>query len=98
MRSLDFEPPDLEAFRCLSLAYSAGRAGQTAPARLSAANEVAVDAFLEGLIAWTEIADVVEEALDGHDDTPAESIEAILDVDRRARRDATEIIQRKVAA
>ena len=48
---LDFEPPDLDAFPCLGLAYAAGRAGGTAPAWLNAANEVAVDAFLAGRIA-----------------------------------------------
>ncbi len=45
---LDFEPPDVDAFRCLRLAYQAGRAGGTAPAALNGANEVAVAAFLEG--------------------------------------------------
>src|SRR5437764_9321242 len=57
-RSLDFEVPDLETFPCLSLAYQAGRIGGTAPAWLNAANEVAVAAFLESVIAWTSIADV----------------------------------------
>ena len=47
---LDFEPPDLDAFPCLGLAYEAGRAGGTAPAWLNAANEVAVAAFLDGRI------------------------------------------------
>ncbi len=57
--SLDFEVPDLGTFPCLALAYEAGRAGGTAPAILSAANEVAVEAFLAGRIAWTDIAAVV---------------------------------------
>ena len=48
---LDFEPPDHDAFPCLGLAYAAGRAGETAPAWLNAANEVAVEAFLEGRLA-----------------------------------------------
>ena len=48
--TLDFEPPDLDTFRCLDLAYEAGRAGGTAPAVLSGANEVAVEAFLAGRI------------------------------------------------
>src|SRR3546814_428087 len=55
---LDFEPPDLEAFPCLGLAYQAGRAGELAPATLNAANEVAVEAFLAGRIRWTTIPDV----------------------------------------
>jgi 1-deoxy-D-xylulose-5-phosphate reductoisomerase len=67
-RQLEFEPPDREAFPCLGLAYEAGRAGGTAPAWLNAANEVAVQAFLDKLISWTEIADVISETLDGHDE------------------------------
>ncbi|MCA1691525.1 MAG: 1-deoxy-D-xylulose-5-phosphate reductoisomerase, partial [Actinobacteria bacterium] len=51
-RRLDFEPPDLAAFPCLALAYEAGEAGGSAPAWLNAANEVAVQAFLDGLIPW----------------------------------------------
>ena len=54
---LDFEPPDLEAFPCLALAYEAGRIGGTAPAWLSGANEVAVEAFLAGRIPWMGIAE-----------------------------------------
>jgi 1-deoxy-D-xylulose-5-phosphate reductoisomerase len=56
--TLTFEPPDLEAFPCLALAYEAGRAGGGAPAVLSGANEVAVEAFLERRIPWLGIADV----------------------------------------
>src|SRR5207245_4942506 len=61
--SLTFEPPDLDAFPCLGLAYSAARAGGTAPAVLSGANEVAVEAFLAGRLPWLGIADVVGEVL-----------------------------------
>ena len=68
---LDFEPPDLEAFPCLGLAYAAGRAGGTAPAWISAANEVAVEAFLEGQIAWRDIAAVIAATLDRHDGAAA---------------------------
>ena len=60
---LDFEPPDPTAFPCLGLAYAAGRVGGTAPAWLNAANEVAVDAFLKGLMPWATIADVIQETL-----------------------------------
>lgn len=83
--SLNFEPPDRTAFRCLDLAYEAGRRGGTAPAWLSAANEVSVDAFLQGLMPWTGIAEMNEELLEAHDGTPADSLEAVLDADRRAR-------------
>ncbi len=71
LRRLDFEPPDLQAFGCLALAYEAGRRGETAPAWLNAANEVAVAAFLDGLISWVSIADVLREVLDRHDGTKA---------------------------
>jgi 1-deoxy-D-xylulose-5-phosphate reductoisomerase len=90
---LDFEPPDLEAFACLSLAYAAGRAGQTAPAFLSAANEVAVEAFLAGEIRWVDIAAVIAAALDRHDGTPASDADAVIEVDRRARAVAREQIE-----
>ena len=77
-RPLDFEPPDLATFRCLALAYEAGRAGGSAPAWLSAANEVAVEAFLAGAIRWDQIADVCNAALDRHD--------LVVPIDGRRRR------------
>ena len=98
LRRLDFALPDVVAFRCLAIAYEAGRAGATAPAWLSAANEVAVDAFLRGLIPWLGIADVVEEALGQWDATPADSTEAVLDADERARAAALAIVDRRAAA
>ena len=64
---LEFEQPDRSLFRCLDLAYRAGRAGDLAPAWLNAANEVAVAAFLDGRIPWPAIAEVVEGTLDRYD-------------------------------
>jgi 1-deoxy-D-xylulose-5-phosphate reductoisomerase len=90
--SLNFEPPDLEAFGCLALAFEAGRAGETAPAWLSAANEVAVDAFLNGVIGWSAIAAVNERSLDLWDNAVADSVDAVLDADRRARGVAAKIV------
>jgi 1-deoxy-D-xylulose-5-phosphate reductoisomerase len=87
---LDFEPPDLEAFPCLALAYAAGRAGGTAPAWISAANEVAVEAFLEGQIAWRDIAAVIAATLDRHDGAPSTDAGAVIDADSQARRIAHE--------
>jgi 1-deoxy-D-xylulose-5-phosphate reductoisomerase len=89
---LDFEPPDREAFPCLDLAYAAGRAGETAPAWLSAANEEAVAAFLDGRIRWVEISDVLKEVLDRHDGTKAASVDVVMEVDRAARRIANSVI------
>lgn len=89
---LDFEPPDLEAFPCLGLAYRAGRAGGSAPATLNAANEVAVQAFLDGRIRWIDIPDVLDAVLDRHDGGGADTLEQVLDADDMARRVATDII------
>jgi 1-deoxy-D-xylulose-5-phosphate reductoisomerase len=90
--TLDFEPPDRRTFACLDLAYAAGRSGGTAPAWLSAANEVAVDAFLSGRIGWPAIAAVLGDALDRWDGAPANSLEAVLDADRAGRRCAHELL------
>src|SRR6185436_21046411 len=95
---LDFEPPDLDAFPCLGLAYEAGRMGETAPAWLNAANEVAVAAFFDGLIPWLAIADVLRRTLDRHDGTKAESADVVIDVDRRARLEARRVIERHETA
>ena len=91
---LDFEPPDVGLFRCLPLAYAAGRAGGTAPAWLSGANEVVVEAFLAGRVPWLAIADVLEAVLDRHDGGMADSVEAVMDADRRAREAAAAIVAR----
>ncbi len=91
---LDFETPDVDAFACLGLAYAAGRTGETAPAWLNAANEVAVAGFLAGRLRWTQIADVLGAALDLYDGTAATDLETVIDSDQRARRAAGEVIER----
>jgi 1-deoxy-D-xylulose-5-phosphate reductoisomerase len=91
---LDFEPPDFDAFPCIGLAYQAGRAGGTAPAVLSAANEVAVAAFLDGRIPWTRISDVIAETLEGHDVADPQTVDDILAADGWSRRRATEVLGR----
>ena len=85
LRRLDFEPPDTALFRCLPLAYQAGRIGGTAPAWLSAANEVVVEAFLSGRIGWLDIADVLDRALDRHDGAVADSVDAVMAADAGGR-------------
>jgi len=92
---LDFEPPDLDAFPCLRLAYEAGRAGELAPATLNAANEVAVAAFLDGRIPWIAIPDVLNAVLDRHDGGVADSVDAVIDADRRGRLAATAVIEER---
>lgn len=83
---LDFEVPDRATFRCLDLAYQAGRVGGTAPAWLSAANEIAVEAFLAGRIAWSKIAGVIEQTMQHHDGVSPTTVEDILNADASARR------------
>jgi len=90
---LDFEDPDIETFRCLQLALDAGRAGGTAPAAMNAANEVAVAAFLEDRIGFTDIDRIVATVLDGHDGATLESIAQVEEVDTRARDAAHTIIK-----
>jgi 1-deoxy-D-xylulose-5-phosphate reductoisomerase len=96
--ALTFEPPDREAFPCLGLAYDAGRAGGLAPAWLNAANEVAVQAFLDGRIAWRRIADVIRATLDGPSGSPAGAVTAddVYDADRAARSVAAAAVERMV--
>jgi 1-deoxy-D-xylulose-5-phosphate reductoisomerase len=83
--SLTFEAPDRTLFKCIDLAYEAGRQGGAAPAWLNAANEVAVDAFLNRSLRWLSIADVVAETLDRCDGSPLETVDDVLEADRRAR-------------
>jgi 1-deoxy-D-xylulose-5-phosphate reductoisomerase len=87
---LDFELPDIDTFRCLPLAYAAGRSGGVAPAWLSAANEVAVGAFLTGEISWGQIAEVCKSTLDRHDAGVPTSVGDVIEADLAARRVAAE--------
>jgi len=93
LRRLDFETPDHATFRCLDLAYAAGRAGGSAPAWLSAANEVAVDAFLAGRISWLQIADVNDATLQRHDGADLRTVDDVLAADAEARRIALDIVK-----
>jgi 1-deoxy-D-xylulose-5-phosphate reductoisomerase len=82
---LDFEAPDTVTFRCLALGYAAGRCGGTAPAWLSAANEVAVDAFLGGSLRWPQIGEVCDAVLQRHESGADATVDDIIAADRRAR-------------
>jgi 1-deoxy-D-xylulose-5-phosphate reductoisomerase len=92
LKSLSFEPPDLQRFPCLRLAYAALRAGGTAPAVLNAANEVAVDAFLAGRLPFTGIARVIADTLDQVSVRPADDIAAVMTADAQARRAAARVM------
>ena len=87
---LGFERPDLEAFPCLRLALEAGRAGGTAPCVLNAADEVAVGAFLEGRIAFTAIASIVEQVLELMPSREVSHFDDLFATDAEARRRTTE--------
>ncbi|MFE0499824.1 1-deoxy-D-xylulose-5-phosphate reductoisomerase [Lysobacter soli] len=89
---LDFEPPDLDAFPCLRLAFEALLAGGTAPAVLNAANEVAVSAFLQRRIGFLAIPALVEDTLAALPSTPATSLAALRDADAQARRHAAQAV------
>ncbi|MDH5302327.1 MAG: 1-deoxy-D-xylulose-5-phosphate reductoisomerase [Gammaproteobacteria bacterium] len=91
---LDFRPADFARFPCLRLAYESLRAGGTASTVLNAANEIAVDAFLNETIRFTDIPKVIEQTLADVPVTDADNLERILGADQRARMIALEHIAR----
>jgi 1-deoxy-D-xylulose-5-phosphate reductoisomerase len=94
---LVFEPPDLERFPCLGLAYRAIESGGAAPAVLNAANEVAVAAFLDGRLRFVDIAAVVAEALDRHGAEEARDLDDLERADGRGRAAAERLLARGAA-
>ena len=92
LSTLHFEPPDVDRFPCISLAYRALRAGGTMPATLNAANEEAVRGFIEERILLTDIPRVIENVMNQHQICPADKLEAVLDADRDARAAAQSMI------
>lgn len=91
----DFKEPDMQRFPCLRLAYEALSAGGTAPAILNAANELAVEAFLEGRLGFMEISTIVEKSLEQLAVSPVTDLGALLRVDAEARDVAKELIERR---
>jgi len=83
--TLDFFEPDMEKFPCLKLCVEAGKTGGTAPAAINAANEVAVELFLNKKIAFTDIAKIVGNALNEHKPVKADSVDVIMEVDKEVR-------------
>ena len=94
LRRLDFEPPDTDKFRSIRLAYDVVQRGGTAGAILNGANEAAVAAFLARRVRFGQITRLAEAALQSIDVTPADSLEVVLDADRRARA----FVEEKLAA
>ncbi|MDG9875454.1 1-deoxy-D-xylulose-5-phosphate reductoisomerase [Pseudomonas juntendi] len=91
---LDFQAPDEQRFPCLRLARQAAEAGNSAPAVLNAANEVAVQAFLERRIRFPEIAGMIEQVLEQEPVVPLPSLDAVFAADQRARELSREWLRR----
>jgi len=89
---IHFEAPDLERFPALGLAYAAGKTGKTMPAVMNAANEVAVNCFLNGELRFLQIAEVVTRVMAGHQPLPQPALETIMEADAWAREEAARII------
>ncbi len=92
MGDLTFEAPDFERFPCLQLAMDAMEMGQTLPAVLNAANEIAVQAFLDELIPYKDIAELIRMAMQNHRPVPLQELEDVLEADRWARAETTKLI------
>jgi len=88
LRSLEFEDPDVERFPSLELARKAGEVGGTLPAVLNAANEVAVEAFVNRRISFLEITETVRKTMDRHRVVAHPTLEQILEADAWARKAA----------
>lgn len=94
LKTLTFEPPDLARFPCLALAYQAMEISPAAPAALSAANEVAVEAFLNRKIGFLDIPRLVEKTMNESPNFPVNTIADVLAVDHWARARARELMSR----
>jgi 1-deoxy-D-xylulose-5-phosphate reductoisomerase len=92
MASLQFHRPDFARFPCLALAFEALGAGGTAPALLNAANEVAVQAFLERRIGFRDIDRVIARVMHENPHGAASSIDAVIEQDARARSAAAQVV------
>lgn len=91
---LDFGPVDPVTFPALGLSYEAGRRGGTAPTWLNAANEVAVEAFLQDRVTWGEISSIIDEVLSLYNDEEATSVEVVFAADSSARAYALDVVKK----
>ena len=92
LAKLTFEPPDYKRFPCLQLAKDAINIGQTMPAVLNAANEIAVQAFLDEEILYKDIPEMIRMAMHNHQTRPVHAIEDVLEADRWAREETRKLI------
>jgi 1-deoxy-D-xylulose-5-phosphate reductoisomerase len=92
-QDLTFQKPDLNKFPCLALAFKACKIGKTMPAVLNAANEIAVNAFLKNRISFTDIARIVDQAMEAHTVKPKPALSDILAADRETRKMASVLVK-----
>ena len=92
---LSFFPPDPERFPCLTLAYRSIQIGETLPAVLNAANEIAVSAFLEGSLKFTDLPLLIQQVMNQHEVKPVKTVEDILRADQWGREKSTALLQER---
>jgi 1-deoxy-D-xylulose-5-phosphate reductoisomerase len=92
VRRMDFEEPNLERFPCLRLAYEAIKKGGIIPTILNAANEIAVEAFLNERVRFTDIPIIIERCMEKFEVKPANTLDIILGADQQARLVSQQII------
>jgi 1-deoxy-D-xylulose-5-phosphate reductoisomerase len=92
VKQLDFEQPDLQRFPCLRLAYEAINAGGIMPTVLNAANEIAVDAFLNEQVKFTDIPNIIEQCMGKFTAKKADGLDEVLEIDQQARIISQQII------
>ena len=93
--TLTFEKPDMDTFRCLSLAYKAIKCGGTMPAVMNGANEIAVSAFLDDKIGFLAIADIIEKTMDSYTVKYDYSVEELVEADKWAKDYSSALIKTK---
>ena len=94
LKEITFEPPDIKRFPCLSLAFTAGKTGGTLPAVLNAANEIAVEAFLNRSLNFSLIPEIVERVMEAHQVISKPDLEEIITADQWARKKAWALISK----
>lgn len=92
MKDLTFEKPDTDTFRGLALAYEAGKIGGSMPCVMNAANEIAVEAFLNEQISFLDIYDIIEEAMQSHITLVEPELEDLFEIDSNIRKQVKEKI------
>lgn len=97
LSQLNFEEPDFERFPCLALAYRALKIGGTLPAAMNAANEIAVQAFLDNKIRLSDIPKIIEKVMNEHETKPVTNLETVLECDKQARQAALHLAAQTVA-